>query len=1276
VAFALAMIAYAAPSHAPRAQAATGAWTGAYYNSYNASGPTGSVVLTRTENGTVPSCGTGPVPSAAPTLDCFWDPGATGVLPGPGVNAAPFAARWTRTDTYAAGTYRFTGTTDDGMRIYVDGTAVVNRVVDAWFDQGPTTYYADKVLTAGSHTVTVDYYNATNGATAQVTIQNAATIPTAWTGQYFSNQNLTGSPALTRNDPAINFDWTLGSPDPSIPVDHFSVRWTQTLPFNDGVYSFTTTSDDGARVYIDGQLILNFWVDQAGVTNSVNKQMTAGQHTVVVEYYEDGGGASMVFNLAYRPDLGGFVTDVTASGLTLPTVFAFAPDGRIFIGQKDGNVKVVENGALLPTPYYTISNLNNYGDRGLIGLALDPQFASNGYVYLSYSWDSDPTNIGGPKTAQIIRVNAATPSGDVASAGSKLVLLGTTVGTPANPSCENFATTADCIPSDGLSHSVGNLKFGPDGKLYIATGDGASYSTVDPLALRSQDINRLSGKILRVDPATGLGLPDNPFYNGTPSATRSKVWAYGVRNDFRFNFKPGTPNTIVSGEVGWDTWEEINVVTPGVNLGWPCYEGNFQQPGYAAFAQCQSLYAAGGTTFGIYTWDHSAGTAAAVGGAFSGDSSSTPPNTYKASYQDTYWFADYAVNTISTLKLDASNNLVPGSVQLFTPAADGPVDLETGPDGDIYYMSIGAGELRHIRFVGDNRPPVPVTSSSAPLFGVAPVTVSFSSAGTSDPDTGQTAQLTYDWDFGDGSAHSALPNPSHQYTTTGNKTATLTVTDPYQLSATSTLVIQVGNTPPTATISTPADLSNYDIGDLISFTGSATDTQDGAEPPARMAWSVILVHCLNGDYTNCHVHYPYSTTGASGRFTADDHGDFTYYQIYLTVTDAGGLTDTKMVTLKPNTVDLTFTSNRVGAQITVDGGIQTAPFTHTVPRKSAHVVYVPSPQTLASGPTNFSTWSDAGAQQHTIVATASGTYTVNFVDPAPTPTNTATSTATQTSTSTPTNSPTPVPTATSTPTPTPTNTPVPTATSTSTPAQNLPPSVGVTGPSSPVVGAAPLSVSLNAQFGDPESDPVYYTITWGDGTIGKTGKVNAPYASVPATHTYAWTGTYTLRVSASDLKHPGVAQTFTVHVGTPVDADGDGIPDDYEAAHACLLPGTNDAAADPDVDGLTNIQEYQQGTNPCLADTDGDGYTDGQEAALAHGGNGTAYCGIMRADVQPVPAGDGTVSILDFTLMATKFAQAIPPAPARYDQNNDASISILDLSSAANFFAISVANCP
>lgn len=1066
----------AAPSRLGRptpASAGAGFWTGNYYNNMTLSGTPAAKNIDEPASAS---------PSATPSLDYFWP-----LAPQNGVNADNWSARWTRSDTYPAATYRITVTADDGIRVYVDNTLVL----DAWYDQPPTTYWVDKPLTAGTHTLKVEYYDDTGGATVRVTVQDVATLPPGWSGQYFPNQNLSGSPAITRNDgDTINFDWETGSPDLSIPVDHFSARWTRTINFQEGVYQFSTTSDDGSRVYVDGQLVVNAWQDQNLVTTTANKQMTAGDHTVVVEYYDDAGGAAMEFDYQFRPDLGGFVTDAVASGLNLPTAFAFAPDGRIFIALKGGQVRIVKNGALLATPFYTVSPINTYGDRGLLGIAIDPNFATNHYVYLSYTYDVDPSNNTAPKTNQVIRVTA---NGDVALAGSKLVLLGSDNGTAASPTCDItvnsvstsgvwttatphrlvvgnsitlsdpisdavpviaagtytvssvssntkfkvtgitsltqagttttfYKTDGDCIPTDEDSHSIGALKFGPDGMLYVASGDGSSYWTVDGRALRVQDLNRYSGKILRVNPANGQGLSDNPYYNGNLNAVRSKVWAYGVRNDFRFNFKPGT-TTLFTGDVGWDTWEEINVIPSGSgkNLGWPCYEGFPQQPGYAAFQECQDLYSAGTASAPLITWDHSAGTAASVGGAFTG------ANGYSSKYQNTYFYADYAVNTISVLKVDASNNVVPGSQSLFTADADGPVDLEIGPEGDVYYLAINAGELRHIRYVGDNRPPV-AQATATPDAGPVPLTVSFSSVGSSDPDAGQP--ISYDWDFGDGSAHSSSANPSHEYDAIGNYTVTLTVTDPYLLTATKTLLIQAGNSPPTATISSPADGSHYNIGDTITFSGSGSDTQDGTEPPSNLAWAVVMWHCLNADFTNCHTHPITSSTGAGGSFPVTDHGDFTYFVLSLTVTDAGGLTDTKQATITPNRVNISFNSVPPGVVIAIDGGTGTTPFTHSVPKHSQHVMYASSPQTVGGTSKVYSSWSDGGAQQNSVIADADATYTVTFVDP-PTPTPTATSTPTASATATSTGTSTP--TATATPTPSPTVPPPATPTGTLTP---------------------------------------------------------------------------------------------------------------------------------------------------------------------------------------------------------------------------------------------------
>ncbi len=405
------------------------------------------------------------MPSTTPALSCFFD-GST--APAPGVNAQNFSVRWTRTDTYAAATYRFTGTTDDGMRIKVDSTTVV----DAWFDQGQTTYYADMPLSAGSHTVVVEYYNKTNAGIAEVTVQDVTTLPTGWTGQYFANANLSGPAALTRNDPAINFTWTNTSPAPgTIPTTNFSARWTQSLPFSAGVYQFTTTSDDGARVYVDGQIILNSWIPQGGVTHSVNVQMTAGNHTVIVEYYQAAGGASMKFDLLARPDFG-FATDTIVVGPDTADrvhVLAGRPHPLRPEGRHDQGLQ--ERRAARHAVLHRLAGEHRPATAGCWAWPSTPASRRTATSTSRTRMRMTRRIPGGAKTSQVIRVNATTPLGDVADPASKLVLLGSIVGNAASPSCENFATTADCIPSDGISHSMGNLKFGPDGMLYIATGD-------------------------------------------------------------------------------------------------------------------------------------------------------------------------------------------------------------------------------------------------------------------------------------------------------------------------------------------------------------------------------------------------------------------------------------------------------------------------------------------------------------------------------------------------------------------------------------------------------------------------------------------------------------------------------------------------------------------------------------------------------------------------------------------------------------------------------------
>ncbi len=292
-------------------------------------------------------------------------------------------------------------------------------------------------------------------------------------------------------------------------------------------------------------------------------------------------------------DAGFFSEPVATLAPFKPVGVTFAPDGRIFIWQRDGVIRIVKNGALLPTPFLNFSSkVNTYTDHGFLGVALDPNFAANGWVYVFYTYEAGGNpNDTTPKTGHLSRVTADPTNPDVMLANSEIILLGTL----DVPPCSQYPVGADCFPTDSYTHSVGSLRFLPDGTLFASHGDGATADFADVLALRAQSLDSYAGKLLRIKPdgsAPQAPLTVNPFNDGSNSI-RSKVWAYGLRNSFRFGVHP-TTHLPFMGDVGWNTWEEINQGVPGANYGWPCWEGNAQQPGYQASfpTQCQSVTAA------------------------------------------------------------------------------------------------------------------------------------------------------------------------------------------------------------------------------------------------------------------------------------------------------------------------------------------------------------------------------------------------------------------------------------------------------------------------------------------------------------------------------------------------------------------------------------------------------------------------------------------------------------------------------------------------------------
>jgi glucose/arabinose dehydrogenase len=638
----------------------------------------------------------------------------------------------------------------------------------------------------------------------------------------------------------------------------------------------------------------------------------------------------------------GFTENVVASGFDGPTAFAFLPDGRLLVAEKGGLVRLVKNGDVQDRPFLDLrTRVNSFEARGVLDVAVDPGFASNGHVYVYYTYEHDASNPSGNKTGRLSRFAA---TGDTAAASTEVVVLGKRNGN----GCNALPAGADCLPHE-QSHYGGSILFPPEGTIWLTTGDGNTGSAVGNDALRSQRLDSLAGKVLRVT-KSGAGLPTNPFWNGDAGANRSKVWAYGLRNPFRANLRPGT-NTAYIGDVGWNSWEEINVTRKGANFGWPCYEGNGQQAGYASKQLCKDLYVQGlqAIRFPLTIYARSATGASVTGGAFYTGSS------YPSQYRGAYFFGDYVKGFLRSLRVDADDALVTGPTTVATEVGS-VVDIGGGPNGDLHYIRIGRGLLLRIRFTSGNSEPT-AEATADPTNGGVPLIVQFSGSGSHDPDG---EGLTYRWTFGDGTPSSSVVNPTHTYQASGTYTATLTVSDGRGGTSSDAVTVTAGNHAPKAAISSPAPTVRYKVGDVIALTGSATDVEDGSLPGARLTWVVTISHCPGG---SCHTHPLTTLTGANASFTIPDHGDDTRVRIVLTAEDSGGLKGTVARTIHPRTVEITLTTHPQGQTVVYDGESGTAPLTRTTIVGSTHAISAPSPQ----GDYRFACWSDGGSQQHDVM---------------------------------------------------------------------------------------------------------------------------------------------------------------------------------------------------------------------------------------------------------------------------------------------------------------------
>ncbi len=474
----------------------------------------------------------------------------------------------------------------------------------------------------------------------------------------------------------------------------------------------------------------------------------------------------------------GFSETVIASGLSSPTAMEFAPDGRIFVCEQGGRLRVIKNGALLATPFLTVT-VNSSGERGLLGVTFDPNFASNNFVYVYYT-ATTPTIHN--------RVSRFTANGDVVVAGSEVVIL-------------DLNTL-----SSATNHNGGAIHFGIDGKLYIAVGDNANGSN-------SQTTANLLGKILRIN-ADGSIPSDNPFF-GTATGVNRAIWALGFRNPYTFSIQPVTGRMLIN-DVGQSTWEEIDDGFSGSNYGWPDTEGPTTDPRFRP---------------PIYAYAHSGTTptgCAITGGAFYNPQANLQ---FPASYEGDFFFADYCSGWI--YKLETSNN----TVTEFATGISSPVDLKVSNDGALYYLARGGGVVVRITYA--NAPPTITTQPANQAVAVGqPATFSVVAAGA----TPLSYQWQRNGVNIAGATSSSYTLASAQ-ASDNNARFRVVVTNAFGSVTSNEAVLTITtNQPPVGTITQPAAGTLYSGGQTIAFAGTGTDPQDGTLPASAFTWEVVFHH--------------------------------------------------------------------------------------------------------------------------------------------------------------------------------------------------------------------------------------------------------------------------------------------------------------------------------------------------------------------------------------------------------------------------------------------------
>ncbi len=606
-----------------------------------------------------------------------------------------------------------------------------------------------------------------------------------------------------------------------------------------------------------------------------------------------------------------FVVGGFAHGLSLD----WMPDGRAIVGGKWGRLYVVDPANGSQYTYFDLDDIDSTGERGLMDLVVDPNFASNKRFYTYHSDDNSR-----------LTISRYTFTGSANDKATKTVIW-------ANP--------GPLHSTFGPYHIGGSLNFGPDGRFYLSVGDGFQASN-------SANLSNVFGKILRIN-TDGSVPTSNPFYDGG-GPNIDEIWAYGLRNPFRTSFDLPTGRYFI-GDVGGNdaptAYEEINLGQAGKNYGWPTCEGPLNGP--KSGPTCPA-----GVTAPISYYSHDPAGACCQNASITGGevfrSSALP-----GSLNGAYIYGDFAQREIRYATFNNNGSVAQDRVLKSVPGHQ-PVWIGAGPDGHIYYMHFSyngnTSELRRVRYLGGTDSPPVITQASANVTsGTTPLTVSFSGNATdADGD-----QISYQWDFGDGST-SGSRNASHTYTSAGVYTAQLKVTAGGKTTFSAPIQITAG-VAPTVTITSPAHQSTFVAGQSITMSGTATD--DGLLDASSYQWDVSLVH-------DNHVHP--AVTGLAGpnrSFTIPTTGhDFagdTSYLVTLTVTDSSGTQTQKTVEIEPVKRAITVDTDKAAVtNVVIDGVTRTSPFVLDTVQGFKHSLEAETPVCDDVRELGFSSWNIGG----------------------------------------------------------------------------------------------------------------------------------------------------------------------------------------------------------------------------------------------------------------------------------------------------------------------------